>query len=160
MIVLKDLSSMTPQQLKAVTRAVYIVHCTNKAFSDLYSCGAAGIRQGQSGNLFQRLDSHARDWRSHVQQNGSQLYRHRVSPFGTRVWALHLVGWSGLGVQLAEHALHFRLSLAFPFVDASCFLARSSPDVLKVVEAVIPDLRKIAAVTKSTLHKGSAVLKF
>ena len=103
----------------------HVVKCTNDGFPNLYSCGAAGVRRGQNGNLFQRLKSHARDWRSRRQSNGSQLYRHEVSPFKTTVWALHLVSWTEIGVQLAEHALHFRLSLAFPslIIPASSHIA-------------------------------------
>lgn len=160
MVLLENLPSMTNQQLKAITRAVYIVKCTNNDFPDLYSCGAAGVRRGQNGNLLKRLNSHARNWQSHFQKNGGQLYRHRVSPFGTRVWALHLVGWTEIGVQLAEHALHFRISLAFPFVDDSCFLAGSDPDVLKIMKVVISDLLEIAAAGNSTADANNTLPEF
>jgi hypothetical protein len=165
MIRLDNLSTMTDQQLKEITRAVYVVKCTNDDVwtndaSALYSCGAAGVRLGQNGHLFQRLSSHARDWRSQYQKSGIQLFRHRVSPFGARVWAFDLVGWTGFGVQLAEHALHFRLSLAFPFVSASCFLASSDADVLKIVDEVIPDdLKGIVAAGNSTANEKKVTVQ-
>ena len=149
---------MKNPQLKAITRAVYVVRCTNNAFPKLYSCGAAGVRQGQNGNLLQRLSSHSRDRRSHVPKNGRQLYRHRVSPFRVRVWALNLTNWTELGVQLAEHALLFRLSLAFPFVDDSCFLADSDSHLLPILKVVMSDLQKIVAAGNSTASENNALL--
>lgn len=147
-----DLPSASSRALKAIRRAVYVVKCTNRRHPNLYSCGAAGVRPGQNGNLLQRLDSHARNRSSSASRIPKPLFRHRASPFGGRVWALHLDGWSPLGVQLAEHALHFRLGLAFPFVDDSCFPAGSDAGVLEILEEVVPDLRRIAAAGNSTAH--------
>ncbi|MGB8842644.1 MAG: hypothetical protein WCC64_16415 [Aliidongia sp.] len=163
MIRLDNLSLMTNEQLKKITRAVYIVKCTNDDVrtndaSALYSCGAAGVRSEQNGNLLHRFNSHARDWRSQHQKSGRQLFRHRVSPFGTRVWAFNLADWTGLGVQLAEHALHFRLGLAFPFVSASCFLASSDDDVVRIVDEFIPYLEKIVTAGNSTAAEDKVTI--
>lgn len=134
---------MKRHQLKAITRALYVVKCTNDKYQDLYSCGAAGGRLGKNGNLHKRFYAHASDRRSLVRTDEGLRFRDRTSPYGARVWALHMVDWTELGVQLAEHALHFRLSSAFPFVSDSCFRAPSDDDVLNILEGLDSDLRSI-----------------
>ena len=138
MEVLQNLCSMKKKELDKITRAVYIVKCSNEKHLNLYSCGAAGNQQGKTGTLGARLYSHARKtWPK------STLFRHRAAPFSKRIWALHLVNWTELGVQLAEHAFHYRLSLAFLFVHNSCFLANSDDEVREIATATVFDLKAI-----------------
>lgn len=152
MIVLQNLSSMTRKQLNIISRAVYVVKCSNKDFPNLYSCGAAGNQQGKGGTLGARLYSHARPtWPKPT------VFRHRAAPFGERVWALHLEDWTELGVQLAEHALQFRLGLVFSFVHNSCFLAKSNKEVLKALEAVILDFEALKNFGNSTACENRGV---
>jgi hypothetical protein len=113
---------------------------TNKAYQGQYTCGASGINKG-NGTLLKRLKTHEINKTQRFNSDGSQRYRHKISPF-ERFWAVNLNGWTKLGCQLAEHALFAHIASSFVFCSESCFRSNSDDELKKILDDILSNLKK------------------